>query len=167
MDAASQEAIRILQNLLTRIDFDAIIIDHSHLSGKSSLDASKALGEPLNHLIKCLFFISKNKPDQKIVGAIVGGDQKINISKLENVSGIQKLRLASKNEVFEICGYEAGGVPPIIFQRFCPTFVDRKLLDQIYIIGSGGTEYIGMKFNPKQLLKLGYIPCDIAIEINM
>jgi prolyl-tRNA editing enzyme YbaK/EbsC (Cys-tRNA(Pro) deacylase) len=44
----------------------------------------------------------------------------------------------------------------------CRAFIDIKVLDQAYVVGSAGTPFIGVKIKPAELLRIGYVAASIA-----
>ena len=71
---------------------------------------------------------------------------------------LKKLTFAAPEDLDNDLGYLPGGVPPIIFkQHDIPVFVDTDVYEMDLAIGSGGTEFDAMEFNPKQLISImGY-----------
>ncbi|MFH0954526.1 MAG: YbaK/EbsC family protein [Candidatus Micrarchaeota archaeon] len=76
----------------------------------SAKAAARLMNVPLSKVLKSILFVDK---DQNGVLALVPGDQNVDTAKLQKVTGSSKLRLASEKEVFEMTGYEIGGVPPV------------------------------------------------------
>jgi prolyl-tRNA editing enzyme YbaK/EbsC (Cys-tRNA(Pro) deacylase) len=146
------------KRMMEEFGFKGEIILHKE-SGRTSEDAARALGVPVEKIVKSLLFRSK---DGSYVGAILLGTSKADVRKLEKLSGLKKLRLARKEEVLAFTGFKAGGVPPIAFKGKCKVFVDEKVFSHDWVIGAGGTEYSGLKFDPSELLKLGYVKEDIS-----
>lgn len=148
-----------VRKLAAKLNFPCEMISHTK-TGKTSEQAAAALGVTQDFVIKALFLKSKTYS----LAAIVRGTEKLDFQKLEALSGLEDLRMASPEEVKEELGFEIGGVPPIVFHvKHIRTFVDRKVFAMSYVIGSGGTQYIGMKFDPALLEEtLGYISADIS-----
>lgn len=152
--------IEYTRKLLNELDFEAELILHEK-SGKTTEDAEEALGLESKVIIKCLLLKSK-KGDY--LGAIVRGSDRLNFKALESFSGYKGLRMASQEDIRTVLGFDIGGVPAVIFRdRNIPTYVDNQVLSLEYVVGSGGTEFYGLKFNPRQLTeKLGYLQADIS-----
>jgi len=128
------------------------IIHHQGRSGRTTRDAEYALGVPGKLILKVLLFKSR----ERHVAAIVTGDKRVDVKNLERLSGIGGLRLAKPEDIKRFTGFSVGGVPPFIFKNLCPVFVDEEVMKREYVIGSAGSEYIGVKFSPQELRKLGY-----------
>ncbi|MBI2449627.1 YbaK/EbsC family protein [Candidatus Pacearchaeota archaeon] len=156
----SNEKITYVRELANRFNFECDIFYHE-ATGKTTEDAEKALGLDSKHIIKCLLLKSKKN---EYVGAIIIGSDRLNLKTLETLTGYKDLRLAKEEDIKQKLGFEIGGVPAVIFsEKRILTYVDNRVLDLDYVVGSGGTPFHGMKFNPLQLTeKLKYQPHAIA-----
>jgi prolyl-tRNA editing enzyme YbaK/EbsC (Cys-tRNA(Pro) deacylase) len=154
------EKVDSVKELANSLNFQCEIFYHEQ-SGKSTEEAVKATGIDSTHIIKCLLLKSKS---QEYIGAIIRGSDRLDFKILEKFLGCKELRMASVEEIQEKLGFEPGGIPVIIFfEKGIRTFVDIHVLSLEYVVGSGGTPFYGMKFNPKQLIeKLNYIPANIV-----
>ncbi len=155
-DEGLNKFLKLLDDLGLRERVDIIL--HSEVGGKRTEDAATALGVSPEHVLKCLIFRGKEGD----VAAIITGNRKVDVRKLEKVSGVKRLRLARPDEVEELMGYKVGGVPPFVFKGMMRAFVDVEVMSREFVIGAAGTEYAGVKFNPKIFEELGYEVADIA-----
>ena len=133
-----------------------IVLRHKK-SGVSTKDAALILSEKEGNIIKSLLLKSKDK----FWGAIIAGDKKLNIKKIEKYFNVLKISFANQREV-EQFGFKIGGIPPYAFFNKCDVVIDEGLMRKSYIIGSGGDEFTGIKFNPKDLLILYNNVADIT-----
>ena len=126
-------------------------------SGASSKDASEALGVDATYIIKTLYL--KDQSDNKLA-VILSGNDRLNTSLLKEVwlqkfpsIALKKLNFVDTEDLERDLGYKAGGVPCIAFAlKNIPTFVDTAVYNLDLVIGSGGTAFHAMEFNPKQLI---------------
>jgi prolyl-tRNA editing enzyme YbaK/EbsC (Cys-tRNA(Pro) deacylase) len=146
-----------MKNILNKFNIDYEIINHP-MSGKTTLDAKKALSVPSKNILKSLLFKSKKG---NYLGVILRGDKKANVKKIETYfyekygdNRFKKLRMANNNEVNSLLGYDIGGVPPTAFFNICEVICDDSLLNVNFVIGAGGTQYSGLKINPLDLKKI-------------
>ncbi len=151
-----------VKELAEKMSFECEITSHKE-SGKTTKDAEKALGINSCLIIKCLLLMSKTGEH---IAAIARGCDRVDLKILGRLSGCKDLRFATEEDVQKTLGFEIGGVPALIFQeKGIKTFVDNKVLEQEYVVGSGGTPFHALKFNPRQLItKTGYIPANISKE---
>lgn len=156
----SNEKVKSVEELASSLSFQYEIFYHEQ-SGKSTEDAVKATGLDSKEIIKCLLLKSK---DNRYIGAIIRGSDRLNFKTLETLSGYKNLRMAQSEDIERELGFELGGVPAIIFfKKNIRTFVDERVLDLDYVVGSGGTPFYGMRFDPKQLTeKLNYAKANLA-----
>ena len=113
------------KKLMDQLGVEGEIINHPNINGTHSDDVSKALNIPLNHVIKCLILKSKKGT---ILAAIILGNQRLDIKKLEEISGKKKIHLAAPEIVFEATGYNIGGVPPHAVINLLPVFIDNEVM---------------------------------------
>ena len=152
-----ENKVKKVKQLMSKLQVKGEIIHHT-VSGKTTEGAEMALGIPRSKILKCLLFKSKDR----FVVAIVTGDRRVNVTKLEKVSGLRRFRLATAEEVKRFTGFDVGGVPPFVFHNLCPVFVDVNVMKRKFVVGAAGTEYAGVKFPPKELKKIGYFINDIT-----
>jgi len=155
-----RKELRKVKDLIKEIGINGEIIYHE-LSGRKTEDAEKALKVPRKYILKSLLFKSKDK----YVAAIVTGNKRVNVRRLEKISGLKKLRLATPDEIKAFTGFKIGGVPPFVFYKLCPTFVDKEVMERDYVIGAAGSEYCGIKFSPEIFRKIGFIVREIGEEL--
>ena len=129
-----------------------VVILHPTLSGRTSEQAERSLGIPRASVLKVLLFRSQ----EEYVAAIVAGDERVDVTCLEKLTGLKDLRLARPEDVKSLTGYPVGGVPPFFFTGQFPVFVDEGVLKRDLVVGSAGSEYAGVRFSPQELRKLNY-----------
>ncbi|RLE62771.1 MAG: hypothetical protein DRJ38_09060 [Thermoprotei archaeon] len=144
--------------LIKKLDIEGEIISHK-ASGRTTMDAAKALKISPENILKSLLLVSKKG---KYLAVIITGDKRVNIKKLEKITSLKKLRLANPSEVENFTGFKIGGVPPFAFHGKCPVIVDKNVLEKEFVIGACGDEYHGIKINPKIFEKLSYEIADIT-----
>jgi len=99
-------------------------------------------------IIKSIVFLDEKK---NCFLAIVLGSDRISVAKLEKAVETKNLKIASEKEIFEITGYEAGGIPPIgIFG--VRTIIDKKVMLKESVIGGGGDNFHLLQISTKELL---------------
>jgi len=124
------------KKLMLKLGLEGEIIEHPDINGTHSKVIAKALDVPIECIIKCLILKSKRG---QFVAAIILGNQRLDLKKLEKISGLKKFSLASKVAVKEITGYSIGGVPPIAVIDIMPAFVDKEVLKKDFTIGFTNT----------------------------
>lgn len=149
--------VKKVKRLMMELQVEGEFVHHA-LSGRTTEGAERALGVSRGKILKCLLFRSGDR----FVAAIVTGERRVDVRKLERVSGFRQLRLARAKEVKQFTGFDVGGIPPFVFHGLCPVFVDTNVMKQEFVVGAAGTEYAGVKFSPKELEKIGYLVNDIT-----
>lgn len=157
MDKSVENTRKIMEEL----GVDGEIIEHLDTNGTRSEVIAKALDVPLENIIKCLILKSK---DGSLAAAVILGNQKLDVKKVESILRKKKLSLASPESVQKATGYSIGGVPPFaVINRF-PLCVDSEVLKKSYVIGSAGTPYYGLKFDPTIFKRFNVRIDDISIS---
>ncbi len=146
--------------LMKELGIEGEVIEHQS-SGKSSIEASEALGVPLNRILKSLVFTEKGR----YIFVITTGDRRVSMKKLRSFSGMKRPRLATPEEVSSILGYEPGGVPPFAFHGIMPCYIEKAILVLDWVIGSAGSEYAGIKLEPHDLVKIGCKSYDLSERV--
>jgi len=85
---------------------------------------------------KTLLFETSAK---EVVLVIIGADQNVISGRLKKVVGDRDIRLASRERVRDVTGYEVGAIPPFSWQPpGFRTFVDSSLLSEpVLAVGAG------------------------------
>lgn len=136
--------VDLTKKFVTDNGIEAEFIEHADVDATTSAGAATANAENLSRIIKVLCFVDKRSK----CFAIVQGHKRVNSKNL----GLDKPRLARAEELKEWFDAEPGGVPPIGLPAEIPKIVDEDILQQPYVIGSGGSKFVGLKLNPKTIL---------------
>ncbi len=155
----TDDGVARARTLLRAAGIEAEVIEHPGVDGSRSEDAALALGVSVGDVIKCLILLSrKSEP----VAAVVGGDRRLDVKKLEAISGLKKLSMAPAAEIERLTGFKAGGVPPVAVLGKMPAFIDSALLDRTHVVGSAGSSRAGMKVAPAELVRAGFVAAPIS-----
>ena len=77
------------------------------------------------------------------------GESKVDLNKLAKIFG--KVRLATPEEVKQITDFEVGAVPPVGIE--VKTIIDKKVLENEFVIGGGGRTDRLSKLNPEKIVE--------------
>lgn len=117
----------------------------------SASKAAEILGVSIDQIAKSILFI--NEENEPIL-VIVGGNKKVNQTKLAKQLGFKKLRLANKEEVLSHTGYEAGGLPPLGHSKQIKTYMDSEILNKKKVYAGGGSPNATLEIDPKIIRSL-------------
>lgn len=98
----------------------------------TSIKAATALGVDVDRIVKTVIFMDDAGNPHAVV---LRGSKRVGQSALAKELGVKKIRLATRDEVAKVTGYEAGGVPPIDLP------IDMILDSEL--ASAGGTVYAG------------------------
>lgn len=102
---------------------------------KTAADAAAAIGCPVAAIVKSLVFVVGQEP----VVALVPGDLRLDLTKLEQAAGAAPARRATLDEVRDATGFVAGGTPPFGHARRLRVFADEALRRSEPVWAAGGT----------------------------
>jgi Cys-tRNA(Pro) deacylase len=86
--------------------------------------------------------------------AIIRGDTNLDIKRLKNFLGVNKLGLVSKDEAIKYSGYLPGATPPVFHRLSMKVIVDRKILENEKIIAGGGSRVKLVELKVKDIIEL-------------
>ena len=102
---------------------------YEHEPVYTSQEAAVARGVELKK--GCKSMVLKTE-EEKFILANVAADRKIDIKKLEKLTG-DKLRFATREEVLQATNCEPGSVPPLGKLFGLPTFLDESILENDFV----------------------------------
>ncbi|WCR28066.1 hypothetical protein L3476_04645 [Paenibacillus thiaminolyticus] len=132
-----------------RIPFD--IIRHKQPI-RTAKEGAKALGIDLGQTAPALVL----KADDDYVVLIMSGARgRIDLEAAAGLLGRGRLLLASRDEVREATGHEAGAIP--LVGHTLPCLVDKLLYQYSYIYGGTGEPASTLKLDPRDLSKVNHV----------
>ncbi|MEM0295839.1 MAG: YbaK/EbsC family protein [Candidatus Korarchaeum sp.] len=102
--------------------------------------AAEEMGVPEDQIIKTLVVITPEGP----LLAVLSGNSRLDLVKLGG-------RLATREEVRELTGFEVGEVPPS--GEPLRTLIDERVLERDVVYGGGGSRRRLIKISPKAILE--------------
>jgi prolyl-tRNA editing enzyme YbaK/EbsC (Cys-tRNA(Pro) deacylase) len=113
----------------------------------SVAEAAASAGVTPLDFIKSICLIDDH---QGLIVAVVKGEDRVSRSRVGQVLGISRPRIASPEEVLQKSGYPAGGTPPFGFQaRF---LIDPRVLEMETVWGGGGSAQALIRIAPLAIL---------------
>jgi prolyl-tRNA editing enzyme YbaK/EbsC (Cys-tRNA(Pro) deacylase) len=109
----------------------------------SVAEAAQAAGVTPQDFIKSICFITK---DERIVVAIVKGEDRVDRKAVQQLAGLGKLSIASADEMLRLTGYPAGGTPPFGFAALF--LMDERVFEMAVVYGGGGSEHALIRATP-------------------
>ncbi|HWR28586.1 MAG TPA: YbaK/EbsC family protein [Negativicutes bacterium] len=96
------------------------------------------------------------KADNKFHALIFSGSRKqLDLQEVASVLGCDKVKLASKTEVWEITGFPVGNIPMVGLSL--PCVFDKKLFTYPFVFGGTGDPNITLKISPSALQQLNNV----------
>ena len=88
----------------------------------------------------------------RLIVAIVKGEDRASTKAVSRALSIERLRLASPDEILEMTGYLFGGTPSFGFDAIF--LIDNKVMKEEMVYSGGGSDKSLVKISPEEILKL-------------
>jgi len=121
--------------------------------------AAKAIGASEAQIVKSLLFVADGRP----VLALVPGNRRADADKVAAGAGAKKARVATRDEVHAVTGFEAGGVAPFPVPQAAAVLIARELLvhERVWIGAGSPSHMAGLP--PYELVRLARAePADLT-----
>ncbi len=130
-------------------------IEAEHLSFTESChsveEAAAVAHTSPDNFVKNICMISA---DDRLIVAIVKGEDRVSAELVGAVLKIEKPRMAKPEEILERTGYICGGTPSFGYEA---TFlVDEKVMEKDNVFTGGGSENSLVKINPREMLRANH-----------
>lgn len=112
--------------------------------------AAQALGLEVGQIAKSILFKTKNEEYLMVVSA---GDVKLDSKAIKELVG-QRVRMANADEVFEITGFQVGGVCPFALKQQVPIYLDESLLRYDLVYAAAGTANTALPISFQELAEI-------------
>jgi len=113
--------------------------------------AAAALGVAPHRIFKSILFQAR---DGSCVLAVACGDTRVDPKRLEAITGLARLRLASPGVALAVTGYPAGGTPPVGHRERVPVVVDTRVVDREWGWAGGGRKELMVRIAAADIVRL-------------
>ena len=113
--------------------------------------AAAAMGVPPDRIFKSVLFQAK---DGRCVLVIACGNGRVELRRIEELTGLTRLKLARPAVVAAVTGYPAGGTPPVGHREKFPVVVDTRVVAQEWGYGGGGRPDLLLKIRSTDIVRL-------------
>ncbi|MFF3894231.1 YbaK/EbsC family protein [Streptomyces sp. NPDC001812] len=117
-------------------------------AARTAPEAAAAIGCELSQICKSLIFAADTVP----VLVLMDGASRVDLERVRQELGAQKVTRAKADVVRETTGYAIGGVPPFGHRTTTRVLADRSLLDHDLVWAAAGTPYTVFPMEPKTLV---------------
>ncbi len=121
--------------------------------------AAQALGREVGQIAKSILLKSK---DNQFVMVVTAGDARIDNKAIKNLVG-SRMRMATGEEVFEITGFNIGGVCPFALKQDIPIYLDESLKRYQVVYAAAGGSNTALPITYQELLDItNGCPCNVC-----
>ncbi|HEY3216957.1 MAG TPA: YbaK/EbsC family protein [Candidatus Eisenbacteria bacterium] len=113
--------------------------------------AAAAMGCPPDQIFKSVLF---HASDGRCILVIACGDTRVDLRKVEALTGFPRLRLARPDVVLERTGYPAGGTPPVGHREPFPVIVDARVAAREWGWAGGGRPELLVRMRSADIVRL-------------
>jgi Cys-tRNA(Pro) deacylase len=113
--------------------------------------AATALGVAPERIFKSILFQAK---DGRCAMAVASGNARVDVARLEVLTGLTRLRLASPEVALRVTGYPAGGTPPVGHRERLPIVVDTRVAAQEWGWAGGGRKELMVRIRSADIVRL-------------
>jgi asparaginyl-tRNA synthetase len=147
------------------ISFQAATFPATTEKGAASVAQALAPLATPRQVIKSLMFETGTK---EIVLVLVGGDQNVVSGNLKKTLGDRNIKMASRERIQEVSGYEVGSIPPFSWQPpGFRTFIDSSLLSEPVLAVGAGTWGNEILLSPADLVRAASAQsADLTVEAS-
>ena len=115
---------------------------------RTAAEAAAAIGCELSQICKSLIFAADGVP----VLVLMDGASRVDLERVREELGADKVTRAKADVVRETTGYAIGGVPPFGHRTRTRVLADRSLFDHDLVWAAAGTPYAVFPLAPKDLI---------------
>ncbi len=113
--------------------------------------AAAAMKVAQEQIFKSILFQAK---DGRCVMVVACGNGRVDLRRVEPLTGLQGLKLAKPDVVFANTGYPAGGTPPVGHREKFPVIVDTRVATQEWGYAGGGRPEFLVKIKSADIIRL-------------
>ncbi len=113
--------------------------------------AAAAMGVPPEQIFKSILFQS---PAGRCVLVVASGNARVDVRRVEGLTGFVNLKLAKPEVVFAKTGYPAGGTPPVGHRERIPVIVDARVAAQPWGYAGGGRVELLVKIQSAEIIRV-------------
>lgn len=147
-----------VKSFLFSFSKDIRIVEFSTSTHTSELAAS-ALGIEVGQIAKSMLLMGRSGPFM----VVTCGDRKVSQKKIKEFLGL-KSRFANADEVYEITGFNPGGVCPFALRTSIPIYLDISMKNYPVVYAAAGTSNTAVPVSYNQLMYITKgLECDLCI----
>lgn len=125
-------------------------LDYRYTEGGGTGDAARQLGIDEHAVVKSLVFDNGQEGEERrAVMALMHGDTRVSLRKLERLSGIRRLYPSSPAAARELTGYLPGGICPFGLISPIPVFLQETLLQMPQLFVNAGRRGVIAVVSPR------------------
>ena len=110
-------------------------------------DAARALETSPDRIVKNICLIG----DNQLIVAVLKGEDRVDRSLVAKILGLNKVKIASPDEIIDKAGYPCGGVPSFGFEAVF--LIDSRVMERDMVYSGGGSTTSLLAITPSEIVK--------------
>lgn len=164
VDFAGKAAVEAVVNALRQKQVEGWrIFFHPDHPVVSVADHIAVYGGTSAEILKCMVWMGKQNG---LCVTISSGEVTIDRGgKLKALSGDTSLEMATDEEMLTLLGRKRGGVDPFTLPSKVPAWIDERLVEKEWVVGSCGSSVVGLGIPPSEIVsKTGFPVVSVGRE---
>lgn len=134
-------------------------LEYAFVERGGTRDAARQLGLCEHEIVKSIVF--DNGQGGQAVMALMHGDERVSLRKLQRISGVPHLQPSSPEDAERLTGYKPGGICPFGLRSPLPVFAQVSLFACATLYINAGERGVIAAIRPAALRLAGAVPGDI------
>lgn len=143
---STEQAVERVRQFVRAFDPGLVPMEYPETT-QTAPDAARVLGVELGQIAKSILF----RCGEKFGLFVLAGDMRMDQKKIKELLGGGKTKVASRDEVEQITGFEVGGVCPFALKTELPIYLDRSMQRFELIYAAAGSSYAILPITFEQL----------------
>ena len=157
---AMEEALDLADFILEHALQAEIVAPGAHMPTVDA--AAAAMKVAAEQIFKSILFQVR---DGQCVMVIACGNGRVDLQRVQGITGLQGLKLAKPDVVFAKTGYPAGGTPPVGHREKFPVIVDTRVASQELGYAGGGQPELLVRIKSADIIRLTHAAVhDVVLE---
>ncbi len=115
--------------------------------------AAAAMGVAPEQIFKSILFQAR---DGRCVLVVASGNERIDVPRVETLTGLRGLQLAKPGVARAVTGYSPGGTPPVGHREPVPVLVDTRVAAQEWGYAGAGRPELLVKIKSADIIRLSH-----------
>lgn len=109
-------------------------------------------------ILKCLVIADSKNAESPVCCLLMSCEYRWDRQKVKELTGFRDPTFATEEQLFRWTRRRGGGLDPFSIPSNIRCWIERRLLDKAWVIGSGGSPVVGLGVAPSEILRISQFP---------